>query len=133
MTSMYDDVAKFNKEILGIERPPLPSLVSDLFTTEKVRFLSEELEEYATAAYEGDLVKATDGLLDLIYVALGALYSMGVPVDKCWNAVQTANMLKVKGVTSRGNAIDAVKPPGWTPPDMEIARLIGEAIDASHD
>jgi len=118
---MYDDVA------------PLPSLVSDLFTTEKVRFLSEELEEYATAAYEGDIVKATDGLLDLIYVALGALYSMGVPVNECWNAVQAANMFKVKGETSRGNKIDAAKPPGWVAPDTEIARLIGVQIDASHD
>ena len=131
MYSMFDDVARFHKEILGVERPPLPSLVSDLFTTEKVRFLNEELEEYATAAYEGDLVKATDGLLDLIYVALGALYSMGVPVNQCWDAVQAANMKKVKGTTHRGNETDAAKPPGWVAPDNEIARIIGVAIDAS--
>jgi predicted HAD superfamily Cof-like phosphohydrolase len=133
MNSMYDDVARFHIEVLKVERPPLPSLVSDLFTTEKVRFLNEELEEYATAAYEGDLVKATDGLLDLIYVALGTLYSMGVPVNECWNAVQAANMQKVRGVTHRGNEVDAAKPANWLPPDIEIARIIGEAIDASHD
>ena len=131
MPSMYEDVAKFHMEILGVERPQLPSLVSDLHTTEKVRFLNEELEEYATAAYEGDLVKATDGLLDLVYVALGALYSMGIPVQACWDAVQAANMKKVRGVTSRGNAVDAVKPEGWEAPDREIARLIGVAIDAT--
>ena len=128
MPSMYDDVAKFQLEILELERPPLPTLVSDLFTTEKVRHLNEELEEYATAAYEGDLVKATDGLLDLIYVAFGALYRMGVPVQACWDAIQTANMRKEKGVTDR-DSNDAVKPPGWEAPDREIARLIGVAID----
>jgi hypothetical protein len=133
MSSMYDDVAKFHKEILEVERPPLPSLISDLFTTEKIRFLNEELEEYGTAAYQGDIVKATDGLLDLIYVALGALYSMGIPVQDCWDAVQKANMKKVKGMTSRGNKIDAVKPPGWEAPDKEIARIIGEAIDETGD
>jgi len=133
MTSMYDDVAKFHKEILKVDPPLLPTLTSDLFTTEKVRFLNEELEEYATAAYEGDIVKATDGLLDLIYVALGALYSMGVPVNKCWDAVQAANMRKVRGTTHRGNEVDAIKPPGWVAPDAEIARLIGRHIDASND
>ena len=130
---MYDDVALFHKEVLKSDRPPLPTLVSDLFTTEKVRFLNEELEEYATAAYEGDLVKATDGLLDLIYVALGTLYSMGIPVNECWNAVQAANMQKIRGMTKRGNDGDAAKPEGWVAPDAEIARIIGEAIDASHD
>ena len=133
MPSMYEDVARFHEEILGVQRPPLPSLVSDLHTTEKIRFLNEELEEYGTAAYEGDIVKATDGLLDLVYVALGALYSMGVPVQACWDAVQTANMKKVRGVTSRGNAVDAIKPPGWEAPDREIARLIGVEIDKTSD
>jgi len=126
---MLDDVVRFHVEVLGVEPPPLPTLVSDVFVAERLRFMNEELEEYAGAALGGDIVRATDGLLDLIYVALGTLYFMGIPVDECWGAVQKANMMKVKGVTIRGNKIDAAKPPNWVGPEADIARAIQKAID----
>jgi predicted HAD superfamily Cof-like phosphohydrolase len=69
-----------------------------------------------------------DGLADIIYVAIGTLYIMGLPGPAIWEAVQKANMSKVRGITKRGNAFDAVKPEGWTAPEADIAKAIGEAI-----
>ncbi len=131
--SMYEDVAAFHEDILGLVHPETPTLVDQAFAIERFRFLTEECDEYLNAAAEGDIVGAVDGLLDTIYVALGTLWQMGIPVQACWDAVQTANMAKVKGVTKRGNKIDAVKPPGWTGPEQTIAKLIGEAVDRTDD
>tara|TARA_R110000868_G_scaffold5782_1_gene33932 strand:- start:12722 stop:13114 length:393 start_codon:yes stop_codon:yes gene_type:complete len=126
---MFDDVAKFHLEILGVEQPELPTLISKDFAMERFRFLAEETNEFLEAMLEADMTKAVDGLLDTIYVALGTLYFMGVPVQECWNAVQKANMSKRRGVTKRGNALDAVKPPGWVAPEAEIAHAILKRIN----
>jgi predicted HAD superfamily Cof-like phosphohydrolase len=131
--SMYEDIEAFHKDILGLEHPKTPTLVNSVFAIERFRFLCEECDEFLEASERGDIVGAVDGLLDTIYVALGTLWQMGIPVQACWDAVQTANMAKVKGVTKRGNKIDAVKPPGWTGPEQTIAQLIGEAINRADD
>jgi predicted HAD superfamily Cof-like phosphohydrolase len=128
MPNFYEDVDRFQTEILGIEKPTSPTLVSQTFAMERFRFLDEEAMEYFDAALMGDLVGAIDGLIDIVYVALGTLLQMGVPIQACWDAVQTANMAKVKGITSRGNEIDAVKPEGWVGPETRIAAIIGESI-----
>jgi predicted HAD superfamily Cof-like phosphohydrolase len=126
---MFDDVAQFHKEVLFVDPSPTPTLVSQEWATEKFRFLSEEVNEYYEAAITGDIVGAVDGLLDTIYVALGTLYSMGIPVQQCWDQVQKANMAKRRGMTKRGNAVDAVKPPDWVGPEAGIAAIIGRAVD----
>lgn len=126
--SMFDDVADFHKVVLGIPHTTTPTLVSAEFALERFRFLNEEVGEYLEAAHQGDMVAAVDGLLDTIYVALGTLYFMGVPVQECWDAVHKANMAKVRGITKRGNACDAVKPPDWVGPEAEIAVAIGKLI-----
>jgi len=126
--SMYDDVVEFHDKILGIE-PHGTSLVSQEWIMERFRFLTEEVQEYVEAGLSGDMVKAVDGLLDTIYVALGTLHLMGVPVQQCWDQVQKANMAKVRGVTKRGNQYDAIKPDGWVGPEAGIAAIIGRKLD----
>jgi len=74
-------------------------------------------------------VGVADALADVIYVALGTAYRMGLPFDEIWGAVQAANMRKVRGLTKRGNKVDAMKPAGWVGPEAEIARAIGSALD----
>jgi predicted HAD superfamily Cof-like phosphohydrolase len=127
--SMYDDVARFHTEILNVSAAPSPTLVSEDWLMERFRFLTEEVNEFLEAGLRGDMVGATDGLLDTVYVALGTLHMMGVPVQACWDLVQQANMAKVRGVTKRGNAIDAVKPVGWVGPEQGIAAILGRALD----
>lgn len=128
MPSIFDDLHDFHTKVLLLEQPP-PRLIDPTFALERVRFMHEELSEFLTAALEHDLIKAVDGLLDIIYVAGGTLWFMGVPSQECWDAVQKANMAKVRGTTSRGNKIDAAKPPGWVSPEPAIACAIEEAID----
>jgi len=68
--------------------------------------------------------KAFDALLDLVYVAHGTAHILGYPWQDGWDLVQKANMSKVRAQadgsdSKRGSSFDVVKPPGWTPPDIE--------------
>jgi predicted HAD superfamily Cof-like phosphohydrolase len=132
MNSIFDDLHEFHTKVLKLDKPRI-SLVSSEFVLERVRFIQEELTEFTDAALQGDLVGATDGLLDIIYVAGGTLWFMGVPSQECWNIIQKANMAKVRGITHRGNQIDARKPEGWQPPEPAIASAIQKAINQYND
>lgn len=121
---MYDDVALFHTEVLNVSRPTSPTLVSEEWIMERFRFLTEETQEFLESSLAGDMVGAVDGLLDTVYVALGTLHLMGVPAQACWDLVQKANMGKIRGITKRGNAVDALKPHGWVGPEAGIAALI---------
>jgi len=125
---VFQDVADFHRRIIARAPSESPSLISQKFVFERFKFMQEELDEFVTAAFDGDMVGATDGLADLIYVAVGTMYLMGLPTTEIWNAVHSANMRKVRGMTKRGNAFDAAKPEGWVGPETEIAAAIGEAI-----
>lgn len=88
------------------------------------KFIDEELREFDQAVAAGDLPKAADALVDLTYVVLGTAQLMGLPFNDLWNAVQEANMKKVRATSGaderskRGHRIDVVKPAGWQPPDI---------------
>lgn len=126
---MFDKVGEFHEQILGLEKPEIPTFISPDWCLERTRFLLEEVSEFAGAAMKGDMVEAADGLADIVYVALGTAWMMGLPLDKIFDHVHNCNMRKVRGVGSRGNAIDAVKPPGWAPPNQGIAKLIEDHLD----
>lgn len=129
MSSMFDDVAKFHTDVLKLEKPELPTLISRDFMLERTRFKQEELNEFVEAWYAGDMVKVADALADLVYVALGTAWQIGIPMNQIWQAVHDANMKKIRGITKRGNAVDAVKPEGWAGPEQTIAALILRRID----
>lgn len=96
----------------------------------RLRFLSEELAEFAEGLSELDHEKMFDALIDLVYVALGTAHLLGYPWQAGWELVQQANMQKVRASsaeesmlkTGRGNAADVCKPEGWKPP--QIAALL---------
>ena len=132
--SMLDDVVEFHDKILGIEPPDSPTLITQEFVIERGRFMTEELEEYFKAGMTGDIVATADALADIIYVALGTAHMMGLPFKDIWDHVHRANMRKVRGVTKRGNLVDAKKPADWVPPEAGIAALIlGRINDAPLD
>lgn len=124
---MYADVAAFHQLILEVERPEQPTWRESTWLDERIKFLDEERREMLAASSESDMVGVVDALIDTIYVALGTLYMMGVPVQECWDAVQHANMSKVKGVGKRGNKIDAIKPDGWVGPEAIIHAALVKA------
>lgn len=80
-----------------------------------------------------DHAKAFDSLLDLAYVVFGSAQVLGYPWQEGWDAVQTANMQKIRVTriedSLRGSTFDVVKPPGWTPPDItDVLRKRGFPI-----
>lgn len=129
MKKLLQDVENFQRDITGIEPAGSPTLVSEEYVLARANFMSEEVHEFVDAATQGDIVGAADALTDVIYVAVGTALTMGIPLDKVWDVVHTANMKKVKGMTKRGIANDAVKPAGWVGPEMAIAAILARAID----
>lgn len=132
MIKAAHDVLEFHQKMgIGYDGPPreLPDDLHDFRTD----FLQEELDEYIEACRTSDLEGALDGLLDLIYVAIGtALYHGFDPetITEGWRRVQVANLAKrgaeSLGETKRGHLQDVVKPEGWTSPRFDD--LIAEAL-----
>lgn len=116
---MLSDVSRFNAEVIGIEAPDSPRLLE----LDRLQFalghMNEELLEFSDAHNRKDLGASADALIDLIYVALGRLYEMGMPFGKVFDDVHEANMMKKRGKKERDveHDDDAVKPEGWTAPD----------------
>lgn len=129
MPSMYDDIEEFHEHVLNLEKPIQVGLISDEFILERLRFLDEELDEFGEAGIKGNIVGVADALADIVYVALGTAWQMGLPFQDIWNVVHNANMKKVRGVTKRGNKNDAAKPPGWQSPEPAIAAILLRKID----
>lgn len=64
-----------------------------------------------------DLAGVADGIVDAIYVLLGAAVSFGINIQPIWDATQVANMQKYTG-KKRGDG-KILKPEGWTHPDVK--------------
>jgi len=121
LAHLTGDITEFHEKFrLAYDGPPR-TLGDDLLSF-RVKFMQEELDEYAEAAAEGDLEKQLDAIIDLIYVALGTLLLQGLlpAFAPGWIRVQQANMAKVRTErvedSKRGSTFDVVKPEGWKPP-----------------
>lgn len=121
---LFNDVGAFHKKFgldtFGRVKPQLLPPDAQRF---REKFLEEELTEFVIACQSQDLANAADALVDLIYVALGTAHMMGIDFNAHWAEVQRANMAKERASgagdvrSKRKNALDVVKPEGWTPPD----------------
>lgn len=117
LKDMAEKVDEFQREL--IELPYHVGLLPEQRMRFRAGHLQEELDEI-NDAYKGlNADGVVDGLIDLIYIAIGAILEMGVPADESFGLVHSANMAKERGVTKRGEAFDAVKPKGWQPPDHQ--------------
>lgn len=117
---MLEKTEQFNREVVGLPIPEVPTILSE----ERVKWaraaLSEEVKEFIDASSTGDVLEAADGLIDLVYFALGRLVEMGVPAAAVFEEVHRANMGKQRGELSKrpgSLGYDAVKPEGWKAPD----------------
>jgi len=122
MTSFTYDIKDFHTKF-GLENlDPEPKLLEDDLFNFRKDFLLEELDELVVAHMAGNLEGAADALVDLVYVALGTAYLMGIPFEACWQEVHWANMRKERAESAedskRGSEFDVVKPDGWEPPDL---------------
>ena len=116
---MFVDVGEFLTEIVKFKIPDKPQMLDVQQMQERVDFLFEEFHEIRDATHVKDFEGIVDGLIDLMYVAIGTLIMMGVPPRDAWDEVQRANMEKVSGKKpGRNMRYDAIKPIGWKPPDF---------------
>jgi predicted HAD superfamily Cof-like phosphohydrolase len=89
--------------------------------------IREELDEGLIAIEERDTVGLIDALIDLIYFAVGTLDLMKVNGDAHWDAVQSANMEKVRGSKAsrpNTNGLDVIKPEGWVAPEPRHRKIL---------
>ena len=126
MLDNYDDVMAFHEKFVPDTIPDSPRMLPAELAEFRMKFMSEELLEFAVAQGRYDLPAAADALIDLVYVAMGTAIMMGLPWDHIWDAVHDANMRKLRtespGASKRGSRYDVIKPAGWTPPN--VAKII---------
>lgn len=106
-----------------LAEPEFPELYHDDLRGLRRDMLAEECTEYCVAEFNGDLVGAVDGLLDIIVIAWGTLLAY-VGEDKAKAAaaeVVRSNLSKVDGTLGpivRREDGKILKPEGWQPPDI---------------
>jgi hypothetical protein len=121
-----EDVLTFRRKF-GHPVSPAPVLLTQRRLVERTNAMLDELKEFAAAGGltlcggkfvpthpEQDLAGQADGLVDLVYFALGTVAMQGLPWYPLWHDVHAANMRKVAGATG-----DIIKPPGWIGPQTQ--------------
>lgn len=123
----FTDIVEFHEKF-GLEYDGPPRLMNQKMADFRIKFLKEELQEFIDSVEDDDLLGATDALVDLVYVAMGTAYLMGIPWEAAWNAVQQANMTKVRaehaGESKRNTTLDVIKPPGWVGPEAKLVKIL---------
>lgn len=120
-----DDVRQFHEKF-KLDLAKEPSLLCEELFRFRLKFMQEELDEFAEAHEDGHLINAADGLIDLAYVLHGTALLMALPWQKLWDNVHTQNMKKVRisrteiDGSKRKSRYDIIKPAGWTPPDHTV-------------
>lgn len=118
-----DDVAKFHRmtDTPVNTVPEFPSAERCDLRDELVREETKELREALTLR---DMVEVADGIIDDIYVLIGAGHEIGLPMQALWDEVQRSN--EAKAIEQPDGTFKVVrradgkilKPEGWTPPDI---------------
>lgn len=112
-----------------LPREPLPTVhVADAIAQLRVRLLREEVEEFADAVEERDLVAIADALADVIYVAYGSAVTYGVDLDAVLMEVHRSNMSKLD---AHGRPVlrddgKVLKSDRYRPPN--VGRVIAEQL-----
>lgn len=121
MQKIMQDMRQFNEKF-DLPAPQVPTVMSHDYFIFRVNGMVEEVCELMSAHQAGDLPKALDALIDIIYFTAGTIHAMGMNhlAPAAWDMVQRANMSKTRATShnesKRGSQLDIIKPPGWEPP-----------------
>jgi hypothetical protein len=129
MVDVFKVVSKFNKEVIGIDRP-----CGTIEDGKEFNFLigsmKEEIKELITAREESDFIGEIDAICDLVYFAVGGLARMGVSPEasnKIFEVIHDCNMQKSKGKKKEREVthnLDAVKSSTWIGPESQIMDIL---------
>jgi predicted HAD superfamily Cof-like phosphohydrolase len=122
--TLIQDVGAFHAacDVPVLQIPAVPA--RDRVALRRSLIDEEVNKELLPAMDAGNIVELADALADSIYVIVGTALEYGIPLDRVWQAVQAANMAKVDPATGKVHRRDdgkILKPPDWTPPDIEAA------------
>jgi len=112
--NIIKDVTAFKRKLRCKKIGGRPERLPIRTRKQRIAHLQEELTELKRAKTMEDEL---DGLVDLVYVAVGMAIESGYPFECAWNEVHAANMRKECRKTERHDH-DAVKPSDWTPPNI---------------
>lgn len=141
MTDVEAALAEFHRWFEHTRRET-PGIPDDETKALRLRLLREEFQETIDAMEADDLIEIADGLADLVYVAVGAAISYGIPFNAVFDEVHRTNMAKLAPCPTTGcgrepgngcirchdtgkiHMRDAggktIKPPGWSPPKIAV-------------
>lgn len=83
----------------------------------RLDMLKEELKETEDAVLFANKEELIDGLVDLVYIAIGTARLCGYDFNIHWSEVHRANMTKERGRSKRGHDFDVYKPESWIAPN----------------
>lgn len=113
--SYQDSVKSFHSKYGAVVNTK-PTLIDDKSKLLRVRLISEEAAEFASAASKNDMVGMCDALCDLLYVTFGTAVELGVDIKPMFDEVHASNMTKDGGGSDSGGKI--VKGPNFKVPDL---------------
>lgn len=113
-------VEEFQEERCKNDLPYKPTLPSQEKLHTMVDFLFEEITELRDAVEAKDMAGIVDGMVDMIYYAIGNALLMGVDLSPHFLEVHLANMEKVHNPNANPETEKRVtKPPGWQNPRIQ--------------
>ncbi|WP_424951235.1 hypothetical protein [Deinococcus sp.] len=125
-------VAEFHRAI-GKQYPSFPAVPDAAELAFRLTLLQEEVAEVQEAAAAlsarlpgaevGEVFPLAHELVDLLYVAYGALEALGVDPDLAFAEIHRANMHKATGPRRADGK--QLKPEGWQPADLEALLGLG--------
>ena len=127
MPTNFERVGHFHQKFdLPVAGPTAkPRIIDDETFLFRLDLILEETTEMLRDHRKRDVAKTADAIGDLLYVAYGLAHYMGIPIDQVFEEIHRANMSKERSSgnsdarSTRGSAIDVVKPEGFRPPDIQ--------------
>ena len=115
----FNSVKKF-MEVFGQEVKTKSAFPSDKIVQLRYDLIKEELDEFAQAIKDKNLVEVADSLTDILYVTYGAGIAFGIDLDKCFDEVQRSNMSKLgeDGKPIYNDKGKVMKGPNYFQPDL---------------
>ena len=115
----FNSVKNF-MEVFGQEVKTKSGFPSEKIVQLRYDLIKEELDEFAQAIKDKNLVEVADSLTDILYVTYGAGIAFGIDLDKCFDEVQRSNMSKLgkDGKPIYNDKGKVMKGPNYFQPDL---------------
>jgi predicted HAD superfamily Cof-like phosphohydrolase len=128
----FTQIDQFHRHFEVWPETGMPNILTPEVMEFRERFLKEEVQEFIDAYDAKDLVTMFDSLIDLVYVAKGSAYLMGITSTQWrlgFERVHNANMQKIRAQSAadskRGTQLDVIKPPHWVAPEADLKKILG--------